>query len=89
MLTVIKDNEIITTREASKRYNDKYFIMIITEIVDQGDNDLGYVIYTADSRRELSQVPRDEYKGLRAAFKIGGAAEPYPTVGNVVYHAQV
>ena len=89
MLTEIKDKEIITAREASKRYNTKYFIMIITEIIDKGDNDLGFVIYTADSKRELSQVPREKYKGKRAAFMIGGAAEPYPTVGNVVYHAQV
>ena len=85
MLTEITDNEIITTGEASKRYSTKYFLMIITEVVDQGDNDLGYVVYTADTRRELSQAPKEKYKGKMLAFKTGGAAEPFPSFGNVIY----
>jgi len=86
MLSKIETNEIITKQEANKRYSTKYFIMIITERVDYADNDLGYVIYAADEDRELSKVPTDEYKGKQVAFMIGGLAEPYPTVGNVVYY---
>ena len=89
MLREIKSKEIMTTRTAMRKYNTKYFIMIITEVVDQGDNDLGYVIYTADNRKELSQVPREAHKGKRAAFLLGGAAEPFPSVGNIMYHEQV
>jgi hypothetical protein len=89
MLTEITTKEIMTTGEASKKYSTKYFIMIITEVVDQGDNDLGYVIYTADTRKELSQVSREKYIDKMAAFKQGGAAEPFPTIDRVVYHAQV
>ena len=89
MLTEIKTKEIITKSEARKRYSTKYFIIIFTERVDYGDNDLGYVIYTADSRKELSQVPRERYDNEQVAFLQGGAAEPFPSVGNVVYHAQV
>ena len=89
MLTEINIKEIMTTREASKKYRTKYFIMIITEVIDQGDNDLGYVIFTADTELELAQAPRDKYKEKRAAWMLGGAAEPFPTVGNVVYHAQI
>ena len=91
MLSEINSKEIMTTREACKKYRTKYFIMIITEEVDRGDNDLGYVLYTADTEKELSQAPREKYKnkGKYYALKVGDAAEPFPSVGNVVYHAQV
>jgi len=39
-----------------EKYRKKYFIMIITEVVDQCDNDLGYVIYTAGREKELTQI---------------------------------
>ena len=86
MLNKITFKETITTRAAMEKYRTKHFIMIITEVVDYCDNDLGFVIYTADNRRELNQVPRDEYIGQNAAFMLGIAAEPYPMVGNVVFH---
>ena len=37
MLNEIKAKEIMTTRTAMTKYKTKYFIMIITEVVDQGD----------------------------------------------------
>ena len=86
MLEKIENMEIMTTSAARRKYRTKYFIMIITEIVDRGDNDLGYVIYAADKDKDLNEVSRDEYKGKRAAFMEGRAAEPYPSIGNVVYH---
>ena len=88
MLSKIEKKEILTARAAMEKYRTKYFIMVITEVVDQCDNDLGYVIYTADNRKELNQVSRDEYKGKKIAFMLGIAAEPYPQIGNVVYHDQ-
>ena len=86
MLSRITNKEIITARAAMEKYRTKHFIMIITEVVDYCDNDLGFVIYTSDNRKELNQVPRDEYIEQNAAFMLGIAAEPYPMVGNVVYH---
>ena len=86
MLEKIETKEIMTTNAAIKKYNTKYFIMIITDIVDRGDNDLGYVIYTADKDKDLNAVPRSEYHGMRAAFMQGRSVEPYPIIGNVVYH---
>jgi hypothetical protein len=86
MLEKIETKEIMTHRAAALKYRTKYFIMIITEEVDRGDNDLGYVIYTADTRRELSKAPRSEYVGKIASFAQGVAAEPYPLIGNVVYY---
>lgn len=79
MLQKIDIKEIMTTGEATRKYADKYFYMIITEIVDRADNDIGYVIFTADTRPELSKAPRAEYKGLVIASKIGGLVEPYPS----------
>jgi len=43
MLERIQTEEIMTTRAAMLKYRTKYFIMIITNTVDEGDNDLGYV----------------------------------------------
>ena len=56
MLEKIESNEIMTTRDAVKKYPTKYFMMVITEIVDRCDNDLGYVIYTADDQRDLMKA---------------------------------
>ena len=86
MLEKIETREIMTLQEAQKRYSPYYFIMIVTERVDMLYNDLGYVLYIADTDRELSKVPREEYKGKQAAFWMGEDAEPYPIVENVVYY---
>ena len=93
MLNKIETQEIMTKRNARVKYRTQYIIMIITEIVDQCDNDLGYVIYTADDEGELLAVPEDEYLGQRAAFTLGVAAEPYPPqqffrFGDIIHHAQ-
>ena len=86
MLEKIETIEIMTTRDAVKKYPTKYFMMVITEIVDQCDNDLGYVIYTADDQRDLVKASMDEYRGQRVASMYGTLTEPYPSIGNVVYH---
>ena len=86
MLERIETREIMTAWEATIKYPTKYFFMVITEIIDRGDNDLGYVIYTADTRKELSGASLHEYKGMRVASMLGGQAEPYPCIGNVVHH---
>jgi hypothetical protein len=77
----------MTRRAAMLKYRTKFFIMVITKVVDQGDNDLGYVMYAADTEDELFNIPRSEYKDLHVAFWAGVAAEPFPQIGNVVYHA--
>ena len=88
MLSEIKTKEIMTTRAAMEKYRTQYFIMVITETVDQGDNDLGYVIFVADKKKELPQICWDAYKDKRVGFLHGVAAEPYPLIGNVVHHDQ-
>ena len=51
MLTKITNHELLTTREARKKYCTKYFNMHITEQRDlTGQHDKGYVLYTADKR---------------------------------------
>ena len=86
MLNQVNAKEIMTTRAAIDKYRMKYFIMVITEVVDQCDNDLGYVIYTADKRKELNNISRDIYRGKRLAFLFGDGTEPFPQIGNVVRH---
>lgn len=86
MLEKIETKEIMTKRAARKKYETKFFLMITTETVDKADNDLGYVIYAADERKELSDVPKNEYMGQTASFMTGGMAYPYPMTGKVVYY---
>ena len=83
MLEKIEKKEIMTIWDAMVRYEKKYFIMVITETVDQGQNDLGYVIYTADDKRELLKVPRNEYADLCVGFLHGIDAESYPSYGGL------
>lgn len=83
MLAKINEKEIMTAYEAAEKYEDKYFFMVITDIVDRADNDLGYVIYTADTELELSKAPLDEYAGLMVGSMTGGGAEPFPSFGGL------
>jgi hypothetical protein len=92
MLEKIETKEIMTSREAHKKYVDKFFVMIITEVVDQGDNDRGFVIYASDDDRELSEIPQSEYEkyevqgGNIVSFMIGSLAYPYPMIGKVIHY---
>jgi hypothetical protein len=86
MLNQVKSQEILTKRAARVKYRTKYIVMIITDVVDQADNDLGYVIYVSDDERELLEISRDQFKGKTVAFTLGVAAEPHPQIGNVVYY---
>jgi len=62
MLKKIDTVEIMTKHEIKTKYRTQYILMVMTEIVDDGDNDLGYVIYTADQERDFDPISRDEYK---------------------------
>ena len=86
MLEKVEIKEIMTINAAVRKYSTKHFLMYITEFIDHGYNDLGYVIYTADKERDLLKVPKDEYEGKPVCPLYGGAAEPFPSFGNVVYH---
>lgn len=83
MLQKIDKKEILTVWTACTKYSTKYFYMVITEVVDRADNDLGYVIYTADTELELSKAPLSEYAGLTVGSYQGGLAEPYPSFGGL------
>jgi len=87
MLQKIEKQEIMTTWDAVKKYPGQYFLMIITDVVDMsGQKDLGYVLYTANKRRELNQIPRADFIGKRAAFLEGWNTEPFPILDRVVNH---
>jgi len=86
MLEKITTGEIMTRRDASFKYRTQYIMMMITEEVDNGDNDLGYVMYVAEDKREFRKVDMNEYRNKRIALLVGWAAEPYPSLGNVVYY---
>jgi hypothetical protein len=86
MLEKIETKEIMTCHEAMLKYRTQQFVMEITKVVDTGYNDLGYVMYVADTDDEILKIPQSEYEDKKIAFMFGVAAEPYPIIGNVVYH---
>ncbi|MCL2171549.1 MAG: hypothetical protein FWB71_05290 [Defluviitaleaceae bacterium] len=86
MLTKIETKEIMTMRSAMEKYRDKYFKMVITEVVDTQDNDLGYVIYTYDCLKELRDVPNEEAADMVVAYSLGVAAEPDLQIGGLTYY---
>lgn len=88
MLEKIENKEIMTVWDAKKKYSTKYFIMVITEVVDRVYYDLGHVIYTADTSRELTKVPTSELKNLYFGI-FQGEKTWYPSFGGleVVHHS--
>ena len=75
MLEKIEKKEIMTVWDAKVKYETKHFLMVLTKEVDRGQNDLGYVIYIADSDRELAKVPASEHKGSRVGKFQGNDSE--------------
>ena len=68
-LTKINEIEIMTKHEAKQKYCSKYITMARTKLVDEGDNDLGYVgyvVYVYDKYKEKLNIPRDEINSLRS-----------------------
>ena len=61
MLTRIETKEIMTSWKAKNKYSDKYIRFVITEEVDRGDNDLGYVAYVYDKDGEQLKIPKEWY----------------------------
>jgi len=87
MLQKIEQRELLTKLEAEQKYPDKYFFMLITEMVDPtGQRDKGYVLYTADKRRELHDVPREELHGKPVASWYGNYVEDVTSIGDVICH---
>ena len=89
MLEKIEKKEIMTKRAARDKYENKYFLMAVTETVDGLDNDLGYVVYIADSKKELTEVPREVFSEMNIASMEGCLAPPRPTYGGleVIYYS--
>jgi len=77
----IEFQEIMTHRQAMEKYRDKCFHFVITEEVDRGDKDLGYVIYTYDTKSEMHGIPREELADKVVARTLGVAAEPFIQIG--------
>ena len=88
-LVKIDTKNIMTTWEAMNRYADKYFHMVITERVDEGDNDKGYVIYTYDHLAELKEIPRVETKGKSILRGAGVEVEPIGQIGGIIFHERI
>ena len=87
MLTKITEPELLTTREARKKYSTKYFKMHITEHIDFTlENDKGYVIYIADKQGDFAAVSREEYKDKMIAHMMGDAIPEQVSLGEIIYH---
>ena len=72
----------------SKELNINIIGLTTTATIERykGYNDMGYIMYVADTDDEILKIPQSEYEDKKIAFMFGVAAEPYPIIGNVVYH---
>jgi hypothetical protein len=87
MLTRITERELLTTREAKKKYPTKYITMHITEQVDiTGQRDKGYVLHIADKRGDFLTIPREEYKDKVVAHLMGENAPELSSFGGLMIH---
>lgn len=88
MLRKIETKELLTRNEARKKYSKNYIIMEIVEVVDGHDNDLGYVLYTVDKKKEMRMIPRSEYSdGRIISYVMGEEFEPFGINSSfLVYH---
>ena len=86
MLKKIDDQEIMTIWEAMNKYRDYYFQMVITEGDGGRDSNKGYVIYIYDNKKEIRNIPFDDYKNLVIGSMIGVAAEKGIHIGGVTVH---
>jgi hypothetical protein len=87
MLIKITDHKLLSMQEAVLRYPTKYFKMLITERVDTtGQRDKGYVLYTADTRQELLDIPHEELYEKRVASLHGDDVPEAKSLGDVVYY---
>ena len=79
----------MTVWEAMNKYRDYYFQMVITEKVDRGNQDKGYVIYIYDDKRELRNIPDEPHDDLFLGYEIGVAAEKGIYIGGVEIHGKI
>jgi len=89
MLKKIETKEIMTHWQARNVYRDYYFHFLITEEVDRGDNDLGYVIYIYDNLDEMQYIPREELRHSRVSITLGVAAEPPGLIGGIEFRGKI
>ncbi|MCL1878810.1 MAG: hypothetical protein FWF80_08120 [Defluviitaleaceae bacterium] len=85
MLQKINDKEIMTMQELIMKYPEHFIMAEITETVDSQVNDRGYVMYIADSMKELYDVPNEEEQGRRCFRMTGHNAEKPFSLGLMVY----
>ena len=88
MLRKIETRELMTTSEAKKKYSTQYIIMELTGEGIGQDNQLGYVLYTADKDKDKRQLPKNLGEGGLIAFMEGYACGPIGVFGDIVYHGE-
>jgi len=89
MLKKIECQEIMTVWEAMNKYHDYYFQMVITEGDGGRNTDKGYVIYIYDDRREMRNIPFEQYEGFVVGSMIGNAAEKGIYIGGIKIHGNI
>ncbi|MCL1878638.1 MAG: hypothetical protein FWF80_07260 [Defluviitaleaceae bacterium] len=85
MLQKINDREIMTMYELSLKYPEHFIMAEVTETVDTQQNDRGYVMYIADTRDELFNVPNEEKQGKLYKRITGHSAEKPFSFGLMLY----
>ena len=87
LLTVMKDKEIMTVWDAVMKYKEKWIYFVVTDKEPTGyrsDDDLGYVVFLADTDSELASADISSYRGMSTICMPGySATGPYPQIGGI------
>ena len=75
----------MTMHELSLKYPEHFIMAEITETVDTQMNDRGYVMYIANARDELFEVPKEEKQGRMYKKITGHSAEKPYSFGMMLY----
>jgi len=73
-LRTISDRTILTSRAAREKYSSYYigFARVEPNMTDP-DNEKGYVVFVANTKRELQTMPRETDDGFRISIEPGYA----------------
>ena len=89
MVTVIKEKEVMTLSELKKKYSTKWFQYVILGDINykNPDENLCYVILTADSEEEAYKAHHPDWDTNNAGITAGYNVPFTPEVGGIYVHA--
>jgi len=89
VVTEIKNKEVMTLRELSVKYANKWFMyFVVGEMnIDDPESDMCYAVFIADTEDELYNHPCPERNKHNGGISYGDKVEFPMEVGGIYVHA--